>query len=294
MRASPGFSCRDWIRKNKRLFLFVAVISVVVYIIYYLNLKDRIDENLLSPHPIKEQDNPDVKYSQAGQDEMVYNILPKENGFYIEMGAFDGKHLSNTLWLERQHHWLGLLIEANPDLCRQIDSHMRHAWRLCGCISNNQKNVDFVKDDVFGALKDLEKHENLLSNPEVIKVQCYRLRAVLDKIGIHHIDYFSLDVEGAELLVLESIKDDLISGKVRVDVWTIEYLIKSRNYVDSIKTAEKLKHLKQFFEDVGGFFLHSTIKHPVAGEMDAVFVNIKTWCKLYSKLPNGQSCKRNQ
>jgi hypothetical protein len=42
---------------------------------------------------------------------------------------------------------------------------------------------------------------------------------------VSHINYFSLDVEGAELFVLETMKNELISQKIIVDVWTIEYRV---------------------------------------------------------------------
>jgi hypothetical protein len=51
---------------------------------------------------------------------------------------------------------------------------------------------------------------------------CFKLDTVLDNIQQTHIDYFSLDVEGAELFVLNSMKNELKSGKMIVDVWTIE------------------------------------------------------------------------
>ena len=42
-------------------------------------------------------------------------FLPQKNGFYIECGALDGVARSNSLSLERQLGWEGILIEADPD-----------------------------------------------------------------------------------------------------------------------------------------------------------------------------------
>ena len=61
----------------------------------------------------------------------MFDILQKKKGFFVDIGANDGQFLSNTLWLERQHDGTGLLIEANPELCQQMDKLKRHAWRLC-------------------------------------------------------------------------------------------------------------------------------------------------------------------
>lgn len=38
----------------------------------------------------------------------------KDKGFYIEAGAFDGEHMSNSLYFELKKGWNGILVEPNP------------------------------------------------------------------------------------------------------------------------------------------------------------------------------------
>ena len=38
----------------------------------------------------------------------------QKNGFFVECGAFDGETRSNTLILEEELEWNGILIEADP------------------------------------------------------------------------------------------------------------------------------------------------------------------------------------
>ena len=80
----------------------------------------RITEYLLSPHPYRNVKDADRRYSQARQDEIVFDIVKKRGGFFIDMGANNGQFLSNSLWLERHHNWTGLLIEADPELCQRM------------------------------------------------------------------------------------------------------------------------------------------------------------------------------
>ena len=40
--------------------------------------------------------------------------LFQRDGFFVECGAFDGETRSNTLNLERDLGWTGVLIEADP------------------------------------------------------------------------------------------------------------------------------------------------------------------------------------
>jgi len=47
---------------------------------------------------------------------------------------------------------------------------------------------------------------------------CVPFNDVLDVIGVHHIDYLSLDIEGPELLVLETID----WSRIRIDIMTVE------------------------------------------------------------------------
>jgi hypothetical protein len=57
--------------------------------------------------------------AQFGEDRVLWNIFRGRcNGFFVEVGAYDGVHLSNTYFLE-QLGWRGLLIEPILELCRR-------------------------------------------------------------------------------------------------------------------------------------------------------------------------------
>ena len=52
--------------------------------------------------------------SQIGQDLWVANHLNlKREGFFVEVGAFDGMNLSNTWLLENSLDWKGIVIEPS-------------------------------------------------------------------------------------------------------------------------------------------------------------------------------------
>ncbi|ESO03313.1 hypothetical protein HELRODRAFT_173599 [Helobdella robusta] len=54
------------------------------------------------------------------QAEEIDNILKKRNGFFVEAGGFDGETASNTLFLEVERNWTGLLIEPDPYFYTQL------------------------------------------------------------------------------------------------------------------------------------------------------------------------------
>lgn len=99
----------------------------------------------------------DQHYSQSHQDQTVYDIFPQKNGFFIEMGAYDGKVHSNTLWLERKHNWTGLLIEGNHKSCRSIDRLHRQIWRLCACVSKETEASFIMGKEVGGVENNMPK-----------------------------------------------------------------------------------------------------------------------------------------
>ena len=57
------------------------------------------------------------KYSQAGQDgviESIFKAIGTTNKYFVEFGAGDGLHLSNTANLRLHHYWEGLLMDEDP------------------------------------------------------------------------------------------------------------------------------------------------------------------------------------
>jgi hypothetical protein len=80
--------------------------------------------------------------SQFGEDgiiEKIFKIVPPQNKWCVEFGAWDGKHLSNTWTLINNHHWSGVLIEGNG--CKAADLAAGYVDR---------KNDVFIENDYVG------------------------------------------------------------------------------------------------------------------------------------------------
>jgi hypothetical protein len=57
------------------------------------------------------------RFSQFGEDGIIEELCRRlgiKNGWFVEFGAWDGKHLSNTHNLVRHHGWQGVYIEGDP------------------------------------------------------------------------------------------------------------------------------------------------------------------------------------
>ncbi|CAG7824599.1 unnamed protein product, partial [Allacma fusca] len=71
-----------------------------------------------------------------GQAAIVLKLFNKmKNGFFIECGALDGETRSNTLALERDHRWEGLLVEGDPSNYNLLLKKNRKAWTANCCLA---------------------------------------------------------------------------------------------------------------------------------------------------------------
>ena len=74
------------------------------------------------------------------------------------------------------------------------------------------------------------------------KMQCFPLYSILAAIGVFHVDFFSLDVEGAELPILRTIPFD----KVDIDSFVIE-----TKTFDQKLTVAKRQNVKSMLMNYG-------------------------------------------
>ena len=161
---------------------------------------------------------------QFNQVETIEKVLGlKKKSFtpdvFVEAGASCGEYMSNTLYLEMKYNWTGLLVEPNPDLLKKLYSKHRNAWILPHCLSTTKYvevmdfDASFYNSGIFQRGKpwpsqlggrDYDKVPRKSYERE-LQVQCFPLYSVLKALDRLNIGYFSLDVEGAEYVVLKSI-----------------------------------------------------------------------------------------
>jgi hypothetical protein len=127
-------------------------------------------------------------FSQNGEDGILEKLLRElsiENGFFVEFGAWDGKHLSNTHNLY-QKGWKGCLIEANEERFQ----------------------------DLMRSMPDTEIHK---VNAIVEETGENSLNQILERGKISTIDLLSIDIDSDDLRVWESLQN------IRPSIVIIEY-----------------------------------------------------------------------
>lgn len=151
-------------------------------------------------------------HAQVGQDRYILEkvLHGKKHGFYVDLAANDAVRISNTFSMEKDFLWDGLCIEANP----------RYLWRLalrsCSTIyaavgGEFRERVEFhmpfgENEGGFGGIVSnftdnhpgKQKHSGIsLTLPTVSLEEVFLKMNVPDTV-----DYFSIDVEGAEEMIL--------------------------------------------------------------------------------------------
>ena len=158
-------------------------------------------------------------YSQKGQDKwVVENLFPgKKNGTFVDIGANDGVTFSNTYLLEIMG-WDGLAIEPIPSVYEELANN-RSCLTVPGCVAPRSGKECFrvitgSPQMLSGLVDEYDlRHEKRIASEldvyggewEEIEVICYNINELLDKNNISQVDFLSIDVEGVEYKILESI-----------------------------------------------------------------------------------------
>ncbi|CAL4154137.1 unnamed protein product, partial [Meganyctiphanes norvegica] len=161
-----------------------------------------------------------------------YIFQEKVNGFFFEAGALDGEFNSNTLWLESNLNWTGILVEPNPVSFESLIWKRRKAWLSNSCISeeshprqalmlsHKQRTPNLGNRWIFEAnthefdnifTKNPEEIEMLFSVPAYFTSQCFPLSTYFRALNVSVVDLLSLDTQGNEWeAILTLLKTDII------------------------------------------------------------------------------------
>ncbi|RXG53409.1 hypothetical protein Avbf_10361, partial [Armadillidium vulgare] len=101
-----------------------------------------------------------------------------KNGTFIEAGAFDGETFSNTLNLEKEFGWSGLLIEPNPLEYELLARKNRKAYLANCCLSLISRTSEvFLR--LWGARTDIVKDPSYARKTVLSHVKCYPLYTLM-------------------------------------------------------------------------------------------------------------------
>lgn len=172
-------------------------------------------------------------YALHNIDVELARIIGKRNGFFIEAGANDGQTQSNTLLLEEEYGWNGILIEPILDLylnCLRRRIAGRNVYINAALVSdeNSGKSIQMIYtpacNGLLSVVDDYRAMELMKRTSErgvLVDVAALSLNVILDGLkqsinGLSTPDLLVLDVEGYESEALKGLD---------LDRHPIEYLL---------------------------------------------------------------------
>jgi FkbM family methyltransferase len=136
-------------------------------------------------------------HSQCGESTWILENLKPEIGTFCEVGAFDGVQSSNTLLFE-QLGWTGMVIEADPYLAAKCQQN-RTCPTMCCAVGNPPGWRRFFINEEDRGLSGIDRPG------KPVTMMAIRLDQILSMSRIQCVDLLSIDTEGTELEVWESI-----------------------------------------------------------------------------------------
>jgi len=185
-------------------------------------------------------------FSQNYEDLIIDKIIGKNDGFYVEIGAYHPTRLSNTYRFYRKG-WRGVVVEPNPEINKMFRK-IRPSDRYVGTgIGKDGGEMKYYKYPI-SALNTFSKKQVKINAGKgykynkIEKIEIIGIRNFLKKyVKRKKIDVLSIDVEGWDDIILRNwdwkIKPKIIcvesEGKMKVEFW-----LKRQGY----KLAAKTKH----------------------------------------------------
>ena len=174
-------------------------------------------------------------YSQLNQDILALEYFKnKEGGYFVDIGANDGKSLSNTYLLEKEYHWKGICVEPLQKEFKMCQECRPNSICVNKCIYNVEKEIEFSEIDgtnnmYSGIKKDINHHKHIVDHDAITtKKESITFQTLLDNCNCPRIiDFLSLDTEGSELKILHSLDHDK---------YKFRYITLEHNYKEPIRS----------------------------------------------------------
>jgi len=149
-------------------------------------------------------------YSQQGEDVYIYNNFINKNtsdGIFVELGGYDGITYSNSKFFEDTLGFKGVLIEPTQQyhtMCRNRPNCHNYNY----AVHSSSEPVKFIGTGAVAGSVDTMSHSfrsEWYPNGDLeYQVRGKPMKDILKVSNLSYVDLLSIDVEGGELVVLET------------------------------------------------------------------------------------------
>jgi FkbM family methyltransferase len=193
--------------------------------------------------------------SQWSQDVFVmYMTGLHRGGSYLEIGGANGITHSNTIALRDFLGWSGVIVEPDPEMFNVLKMVRGGTDRIINAAISPKGGIgkaSLRKVGQLSALTGYESHDlhyNVrMASENTTPVNTIDITELLQSFD--RLDYFSLDVEGAEVEIIKSIGWDDVAPPAIItiehngrtnDIFMLRSILESRGYVEVFKDNEWL------------------------------------------------------
>ena len=221
-------------------------------------------------------------YSQSGQDIFVSQLLKKENGIFLDIGAGHPINFNNTYLLETKYGWTGTSIDMNQNFIQQWKNIRSNAFTCSDALTldyrklmeenYNSNVIDYLSLDIDN------KYVDVLTS---IPFDKYKFRV----ITIEHDFYIHGDVfrkgereflqKHGYYLLCSNVKN---TGNMYEDWWVYPDLVEDYKYLtcDSLEYTDILKKMEGISVLV--------FSKDRAMQLHALLQSIETWGNIYDNI----------
>jgi hypothetical protein len=159
--------------------------------------------------------------SQCNQDLLVASLLKEQkHGYFLDLAANDAVNLSNTYQLENLHAWKGICVEPNSSYWSNLAHRECHV--AAAVVSKTRMEEvkfrmyrDMQKRAASGGIEDLIDPNIPKSKERPDTLYTVPAQEILERYHAPYImEYLSLDIEGAEYMVMKDFPFHVYKFKV--------------------------------------------------------------------------------
>lgn len=222
-----------------------------------------------------------ISYSQIGQDLDVLKLYSnKSSGTFIEIGASDGKNLSNTYLLE-QLGWKGVCVEPIPEKFELLQKNRTAINFNKAAYNVSGKQIEFTVAEsslLSGITHEFDAHKPQKDTSRQILVETITLNDLIHQSGLpSFIDYLSLDTEGSEYEILKVFDFSKYTfGTIHVEHNNIK---PKRQNIRSLLMSHGYNFLQENKWD--DYYVHKSLIAPVYTKVN---LNKFFWSKKFSRI----------
>lgn len=221
---------------------------------------------------LKKKNHSKFSYSQTGEDmivDFIFSLRSVDNPSYLDIGAYHPQQLSNTYFFYKKGGH-GINVEPNPEnslLFKKLRPRDKNFTCGIGVEKSQLKYFAFSDStlntfDADSAINLVENFGKILLSEHIVEV--LTIHEILQEANFSEFpDFLSLDVEGLDLLILESIDFTCIRRCPKVIcVETIEYTLNG--------SGRKNQEVISFLEDKNYILFADTF-------INSIFVHKSFW-----------------